>query len=520
MKVNSISLSVCKPAVLSEKQQIKSNKYVSQDLAGAKNLPLMSYPSNYYVNFKGIQKSDELKIYEKHLDEFYEEYKGQKVKNINVYHLYLPYTMPGFRYEYMKMLKHVLFYHKAPAMREERFEQILSKSLKKNNAQGTAQDYIRQYKEQNNIQGELLIEDDDFKITKLTRKIADSVKFPKQGWVWTKRVWDDLYNGVTNSNLAVFDENCLNKMKAALNGEPFISFNEKMLKIHAQELANSSYPPQQCAEDIYKDSIEKKISPFENKRLYEFVTQNNEKLDFLIEKIYGSTAQRCTEVFNNSRIAPKHKVLLVDPGVGAHIDELVEFVNKENIDTNNMEPIELRQAFSKYLGTETVYRGLHSSSPEDCAKAVKKEGNYASIYRNEKDTIDAIKYYLDVQNGYASTVYGRIIDKIKTPRDNNEFLSLSSIYDIAAAVPKLPPRPESPVVVMKVNIPRISLIKQEKDFSNMQTSSRHRELRVGYKRFDYDRRQAEIESFVPFYLSPETIEEVVIDTTTPNFWWD
>lgn len=519
MKINFICPSACAPSVLNEKQRVESSKYASPNLNTAKNLPVISYPANYYVNFKGAEISDEIKIYEKDIDEFYAENKGKEIKRVSI-PSFLPDTMSRLMEgKYSQMLKSVLFYHKAPPMKEERFEQILSKALKKNNAQGTAQDYIRQYKEKNNIEGELLIEDDDWKISKLTRSIADSVKLPQQKWLLTKRVWDDLYNGVTKSNPAVFDENCRNKMKAALKEEPFVSFNEKMLKIHAQERANSSYPAQQCAEDIYKDSIEKKISPFENKRLYDYVTQNNEKLDFLLEKIYGYDVERYTGAFDNSGIAEKHKVLLIDPGVGAHIDELVEYVNKENIDTNNMEPIELRQGFSKYLGTETVYRGFHAESPEDYAKTVKQDGHYASIYRDKKDAVEAIKYYIDVQNTWANTLKGRVRKKIEKPRFNNEFLSLSSVYDIAASITKLSSQPEIPVVVMKVNIPRISLIKQENEFSNMQPHSRHKELRVGYKCYDYDRQQAEIESFSPFYIPPQAIEEVVLDTTTPHFEW-
>lgn len=520
MKINSVLLSAYTTKPSREQTYVEKHKHVTQDFSNAKNTALMSYSANYYVSFKGEEKSDAIKNYEAFLDDLYENNKGTETKYVNNYRHFIPDTMSRLmQSQFDDMIKEVLFYHRAPIINEEKLEKVLSKTLKKYHAKETAQECIRSYKEQNHIKAELLIDDDEHKISTLTAMIARNLKLPKHGPVSMKHFWNDFYDELIKSNPRMFDEKCLKRMKEALNEEPFKSFNEKMLKIRAQELANSSYPSQQCAQDIYKDSIEKKIPPFENKKLYDYVSKNNEKLDFLLEKIYGFGVKQYTGIFDNSSIDQKHKVLLVDPCVAAHLGELVDFVNKENIDTKNIEPFELRQKFSKYLGTETVYRGLHSDSPEDCAKAVKKDGNYSSVYKDEKDAINAIKYYLDVQDEWSNTVNGRISDKIRNPSDNNEFLSVSSEYDIAASVMKLRGQPESPVVVMKVNIPRISLIKQENSFSDMQWNSRHKELCVGYRRFDYDRDQARIEAFVPFCFTPDAIEEVVIDTHTPNFYW-
>lgn len=517
MKINSVLQSVYTPKASSEQTYVEKHKHVTQDFSNPKNKALMSYTPNYYVSFKGEEKSDAIKNYEAFLDKFYEKNKGKEIKEINTFYSIVPTTMSlNMKHIFTHMIKTELLQQKAPAVNEEKLVNALEQVMPEYGISGNAHDYIKQYKEQNQIKKEILFDNNDYGLNMFCAGLTSTLKLPESQRGKNREILEKWIKEIRNSNPPVLDENCLNRMKEALNKGAFKSFNDKLLKIRAQELANSAYPPQQCAQDIYKDSVEKKIPPFENRKLYDYVSKNDEKLKFMLERIYGFAVNAYTSIFNLRSIDLKHKVLLIDPGFGAHIDELADFVNKENIDTKNIEPFELRQKFSKYLGTETVYCAVYSDSPQECAEAVKKDGNYSSVYKNEKNAIDAIKFYLGAKGDPDDSIFGRIICKIRNPSDNNELLSVSSEYDIAASSMKLRGHPKSPVVVMKVNIPRISLIKQKGNSGDMPWDITNKDLCAEHRRFYFEYESEKTDAFVPFCITPDSIEDVVIDTHTSD----
>lgn len=328
---------------------------------------------------------------------------------------------------------------------------------------------------------------------------------------------DEYMKNIKENVYPIFDEELFNNLKILLQKEPFVSFDKQMLKVEKQRKENG-FNPEQTATEIYNDSINQEISPFENRKLYDFLAKDNENLDYLLENIYGFYYPKIQEEFSNSNIATKHKVLLVDPCIYAHFEELTTFIKEKNINTENIEPIDLRNKFSEYLGTETIYRGLYSPEPEQLIKKLKEEGNFASIYQNPQKTIEAIKYYITNKDGVSVTALSHISRKIKYPEEKSEFISVSSIYDVAASVPKFVGEPQTPVVVIKAEVPKLILIKQKGLFSDRESSAINKTLKIGDREFPYNRDQQKIEIFIPFYLPLEKAE-YIIDTQTNNFKW-
>ena len=78
------------------------------------------------------------------------------------------------------------------------------------------------------------------------------------------------------------------------------------------------------------------------------------------------------------------------------------------------------------------------------------------------------------------------------------FLSVSSEYDIAASVPKKDRNSQCPVVVIKAEMPKLSIIKQQNRFADIMNHAQLKVLYVNGKRYPYATQQDKIEAFVPF----------------------
>lgn len=495
--------------------QVINNKSVPENNNRMQNSISPVYSSNYYLcSFKGAEKTKPIKAFEQFLESFFEENKGKKIQDIST--TYLSCDIPScsshlINDSFVDMIKSVLNTAKASLINEDLLIGALNSGLQQINI--SLQD-IQAFVEDLKNRGIIAISPNGNELRNIVDEVSHKWIEPLEHSDFFDSMFRrNFYDYILNNNKPVFDTALFESMKSALEEEPFKSFNDKILRIKAQNAAN----PQTEALEIYNDMLEDKIYPFDNPKMY---NQNNEKLDLLLEKIYGYSLDDFLELFNKSGADNKHKVLLIDPGFAAHLEEFIEYIKTKNINTADIEPIELRKSFSDYLGTETVYRGLYSKKPAELIKKLERDGNFASIFKNKDAAVEAIKYYLNVdpEGEDEESVYGRIIDKIKNTNDGSEFLSVSSIYEVAASVPKLSGKPSTPVVVIKAEVPKLSLIKQEGSFYQMQFNQRHRTLKIGDLRLPYDRDMKKIEIFVPFYL-PTDKAEITIDTTTSNLQW-
>ena len=514
----------------------KHNNYLNTE---NKSVNLVSYPQIYYLlpSFKGEQKNQEFKNFENFIDSLYQSGKGENLKYIDYSKLKHFRDRKGLPLSSSRKMNEEFLCVVAGKLAEKRPQQIneelLTKAIQKgfdksfghyNYEVCSAKDFISHLKQTKVLDEKISMDEESSQINAVYDAVNDELIECHDEWSEPRksRIYFDFIENfqaeLEKNYVQLFDEQRLESVKNVLKQEPFLSFEKKLERIEAQKNSNLNYTVDDCAYDLYNDLIENKISPFENPKTYSFVTKNDEQLDFLLEKIYGTDEEFVSEMFDKSGFDKKQKVLLVDPAIVNYFDDLVKYVNEKNIDTKEIEPYELRKGFSNYLGTETVYRGLYSKSPQDLAQKLKKDGNYAAAFQDKQKAINAIKYFIDTDESSDETVYSRIIDKIKSRDTKSEFISATSIYDIAASVPKHVFHPETPVVVVKSEVPKLSLIKQENYFHSMQTSQLHRVLYVGNNKYPYDQRMKEIEIFIPFYL-PTNNSEILIDTSTPNLMW-
>lgn len=519
---------------INEKSEINRNEKTQQKTAAHSGYAYLSYPANYYVNFKSApEKSAAHYGYLDYLDTFFEENENRPLKEvINDVDIFEPISYSRvLDYEVSKLIAYTIKNIKPEIIDKKFLKNIINAGLEAINSSENSDEVIQSMKNRYIIYHEnnININYEYLEKEKLLSKIASVLNpakipgcepgcnFDTQKRAFTKAA--NLYLK-EHYKFSVLNEKVYNKIKDRINEfEPLKDYDKKMQAVKAEEIKNNNPSADRYAEEIYNDVIEKHIPPFENEKFYDYLSKNMEKLDLQLEKLYEDKFARIyTDAFNKSGIDEKHKILLVDPGVAFNIEKLAEFVNKNQIDTKKLKPIELRQKFSDYLGTETIYRGVQANDilPEELAEKIRHSGNYAPAFRNKDKAIRNIKYYLDLKQDVEDSHWDRIIAKIKRYDKQSEYLSVSSEYDIAASVPK--DYDEEKSVVIEAQVPVLSLLKQKNEYENMQTSRMYDTLYVGDNRYDYEHDQERIEAFIPFYIPPKDMK-VTIDTKTPIFRW-
>ena len=270
------------------------------------------------------------------------------------------------------------------------------------------------------------------------------------------------------------------------------------------------------AKSLCTDYFEKQVSPFDNPLMYQYLSKDKNKLNSLLTKLYKRKLPDYEKKLHDNNIAEKHRVLLVDPEVTAHIDELTEYVSKEKIDTTKLTPFNLRKNFSNYLGEETIYRGLNAEDSEELINTLKEDGIYPKFHKEKENVLNSIKYYLTTQALPVWNVFSKIRDVIGGK--HTEFMSVSSIYDVAASVSKNGSNnAKTPTVVIKTQVPKLSVIKQKGNFKQSFPIDEET-LVIGDKKYDYKTQREQIEAFIPFHI-PTKNADYKIDTTTPDYTW-
>ena len=111
-----------------------------------------------------------------------------------------------------------------------------------------------------------------------------------------------------------------------------------------------------------------------------------------------------------------------------------------------------------------------------------------------------------------------MLDKAADPEYGNVFLSASSEYDIAASVPKKDGNSKCPVVVIKAEVPKLSIVKQRNRFADILNYAQLKVLHVNGKSYPYATQQDKIEAFIPFFM-PTDNAQYTIDTSIKRFSW-
>ena len=503
-----------------------------QNSLQVKNTIAAVYPKNYYLSFRGEEKSDAIKKLENLIDDFYEKNKDKHTESIGLYLYSVMEDLTISRdinYDFLEMFNDNIKYNpKAFVINEKQLTEVIDKALNFNDNTLCGKDIIKDLKERKEIPQDInvLRNSEDFR--NITDKIIEYINNKNEGKserekkLGERQFREKYYNVLSKSqyNHPVLTKEVIDDIKAELNKEPYKTFNQKMLKIKAQNQLNAVPTLQQTAESLYEDICQKHINPFDNPKLYNFLVRHDESLDYLLEQLYAYQKWKYDDLFENSGIDKKHKILLVDAGLASRFEEFEDFIKKTKIDTSKIEPFELRKKFSDYLGTETVYRGMYFKDPQEGIKNLQQNGCCSSLfkYQPKDEIISELKYFLYPNPVFENTIRDIMLDKAADPEYGNVFLSVSSEYDIAASVPKKDRNSQCPVVVIKAEMPKLSIIKQQNRFADIMNHAQLKVLYVNGKRYPYATQQDKIEAFVPFFM-PTDNAQYTIDTSTDGFSW-
>ncbi len=559
------------PVSVSNSTNQSQNKI--QQKQGVKNsLSLQStisvvYPKNYYLSFKGEENSCELNKLEKLAKEYFEKNKDNPEDCLELNEKALPdiYMPKKIKEQYLRDVNKI-------------FDSVTDDKINKKDLAGLFSNILRQTKEKMSSVNLDAGYQDVFDMDVLNfiddlqekNRVPKRISLDKPSLEFMKVCSDILasiicqqpeerkdYKYFVRCLVSSFKEQIVKyekpkpenefdiELKKVLKQEPYKTYNQRMLKINAQKKLSNLPSLTKTIDSLYNDMINNHINPFDNPKMYDYIIKHDAKLDFLLEQLYGGYENNIYDfLVEKCGLDKKHKALLIDPGMISHYEEFADFIKKEGIDTSKIEPFELRKKFSQYLGTETVYRGIYYYNPRNGIEELKKNGCLASGVENAKSARNALGYFLEPDAFDDVTVRDKLCRKIVRPKDGNDFLSVSSIYEVAASVPKKyvayvqkyresfvkhvglmrndDSIPEdvvaaSPVVVVKADIPKLSIIKQDKMFAHLQNNELN-VLHIGDNIYPYETQQDKIEAFVPFFM-PTDNAEYKIDTKTAPFYW-
>lgn len=493
-----------------KKQRINTPKSVTTPIT-------TSTQFGYYVPFKANVTSKHLRNFEKLIDNFFAKYKGELAQS----------TASDFRYycnnellsisrllndKFRKKGESLLKNATPPPITEPLLITATAIGLEniKHRLRGktenfsyetnfplSAEDVIKNMKETDKFPQEIGF--DSSKRGEIRATIIDELlahlSFPAP----IKSVLGhDFTNGfddyLKKNNIALLDEKMKEALKNILQESDFVAYSKKMDEIEAKDKTLST-SLENTTDALYEDLINNNISPFENPKYYDYLSQNEEKTSFLLEKLIGITADDYINRFDNSQIDKKHKVLLANPMFIDKLDKLIDFVETQNINTRDLSPIELQNKFSDYLGTETVYLGLLTKEPKNLIENLPSKKSFYSSYNNSKeDTIKKMEYYLKPSSDIKTTLFN-----IDTRRKgfNNEFIE-AALFPESIKFKMTDIFDDNKPVIIKATVPKLHLV----EYSNYNTSN----SRFGYDT-EYERQLAR-KMYMPFTFPLDKAEVV------------
>lgn len=270
---------------------------------------------------------------------------------------------------------------------------------------------------------------------------------------------------------------------------------------------------------------------FSNNKLYEYYSKHLDEATQLLKKWYGPDAQNLLES-TNRELGLDFTPLLIDPGIANRLAEFIKFV-QPNLDLRFKSLMEIRQAFSKYLGETTVFRGM-ALIPEEL-DSIKKRGILGSIMLHEEA---AKQQFTRVLCPYKKHTKGRVpdswMDEIHVKRDgqgfrfpgicfvgNSPVISVSAHPELASSIgfydSHRTEEDDTDFFLFTINLPEISYINPTGLFFDA-IKDAPEEMRVVVGDFNIAYNNPEVESFVFYNINPENIQRIDKITKSPPKW--
>lgn len=520
-----------------ERKITQANKSKDLDSKSSGILPSI-YPANYYLSFQSKVRSKYLKNFEAAIEEFYETFKDTNAKTLSMefrYSSLVKYQSKSRRLDqiFERKVNESLLATPLPPIDDKLLlgavmaglTGIISvdyndKNELKDKAEPLAAEFIDILKTEGKLPEEINITDPNEEadiystIYAAAKQLISDIDIPASRAC--SSFIDEYYNYLEAHRVPLFDEKVKEKLLEILDEPIFQEYVNRMRAIDAQIKVCGNNTMNLCAEDLYKDILNNQISPFNNSKFYEFLSQKDLSVDYMLEAHHGRFSSDIKEMFQNSGCSEKQKVLLLNPVFTTKLIEFNEFLKTTGIDTEQILPYELLMKFRDYLGKETIYRGVKEENINELVNRFQTQGERALILRDTNNALDTIKYYLDVPSD-DRTVFNKLVAKIKGY--TTEFISTTSIYGLASSLHRSSFLPTDPVVVLKTEIPKLDVIKQEGRYDKIQVSRLNHQLIVGKKKYPYVKYCADIESFVPFVIPAKNMT-ITKDYEKIDFGWD
>ena len=236
---------------------------------------------------------------------------------------------------------------------------------------------------------------------------------------------------------------------------------------------------------------------------------------------WGNSPERTTIHGTFAGQYPHLAQLDLDQGIVTHLPEFVEFLKTNE----SQDYLAVRDSFKKYLGYQTVWRGIVLTKEE--AKKTKTEGIESNFIRKNKNMTSLLENFED---NVLSVYFDELVERhFHGENYQSPLVSVSSHKDVAMAVgrhfnKRLLLKEEKDLYLFKIKIPEIDLIyysdhaaKTPSKLQDLIRNGTHLHISIDgvNSSYPWDRNT---ESYVMHKINPKEILEVSKPEVSKTSW--
>jgi hypothetical protein len=276
-------------------------------------------------------------------------------------------------------------------------------------------------------------------------------------------------------------------------------------------------------EALTRDLMAAGGSVYDNPSYYDYLSGDPDDTRALISRWYrGDLADRVSQ-----RLGDRFVPILADPGVANRAGALIDFASSWLPSNPDADVWQLRQAFSDFLGTETVYRGMVLTEAQ--ARAMIASGIRAPGFqvpaRAERSISESIQSdhrydHVDYPRSPTAEIHARLTDFYD--QGARMTMSVSRYSEIAASAGYHSSGHAGErgrqLYLFEIELPVLSLIEQTNLFGNERHEGPEILLRVGDEFTASETGDLGVEMFVPHRIPPDAIRNVTRYDQEPPAW--
>lgn len=266
----------------------------------------------------------------------------------------------------------------------------------------------------------------------------------------------------------------------------------------------------------YSDSASTQLGTsktFDRQKLFDHFSNKPTEVKNILSTWFGRQKSEFLVSTTISSLGEMYLPILLDPGVSTRFNQFIRFATEEMKDNAHERPgvLELRQKFSAYLGSTTVYRALALNNTQE-ANQILQTGIASPFIRSQTvdhSTAKSLMLRIDLQRSIEAHQNHQAD---QGPIINSPLISVSKSPSVAAAVAStwnslLGTIQNKKIYIFRIELPLIETVSRSEEFSPFWSRIQHGNTllirNANGQAQTFKANDPSLELFVPFEISPD-----------------